>query len=138
MGEHSQPTVITEATEWLRRGVEMRTKVEEERQALLERLREIDGILACLPNGARSQASRVTRPARPREASGESVPSLIRRILAEGRGLKAVPVIERVRAIRPTADPRLVHSSLYRMQKDGVVVARGKRGQKIYTLAVQK
>lgn len=140
--------VVGEAAEWLRRGEELRRRLEAERSQLLVRVKEIEKILEQMPpspmsvRGAKSSGVKLSpivesaTPATPVARSAmtkfrdAAAPDVVRHILATHRnGLSAADVQSMAREIQSSIEPSLVSSALARSPG---IRREGKRGSMLY------
>ena len=122
-------SAISAAEDLIREGERIRAKLLEEREALVERLRHIDRVVAALPRGSDSKGDPVPSP----DARGEKMPEMVKAIIASNpAGVSAADVLATVRQLRPGADARLVHSALYRLSLSKRIKKSGRRGASVY------
>lgn len=146
----SQEDSLSEWRVWRDAGLGLRRKLETERAALQRRVSEIDTALAGLPPEQMPAAVGVAAPhgelKKEVSGSGKRPPPIkaqepisarivdALRLNPNGRPMSAPQIIEAVIEGKSEAAANNVHSTLYRLRKNGEIVVTGARRNLVFSL----
>ena len=128
--DNESQEVLRELAEWRRRGAALREKLSNEREELVKRLQEVEQALAEIPSAQQLLIPEIGAPV---ISAKQTTPEIVHALISQHPGgVGAGQIVSEALAIKPSLDPALVHSTIYRLFKSGKVFAIGKRGRRVY------